>query len=53
MSKYTKKDYISVGDTIKKLPKKRRETEYKKWNRIFKSDNPFYDSKRFKKHIGL
>jgi len=53
MAKYTKKYYVLIGNTIKKLPKKERMKEYRKWNAIFKADNPLYDSKRFKKHIGL
>jgi len=50
---FKKKDYIKIGDSLKKLPIIKRTTEYRKWNSIFKVDNPRYDSKRFKKHIGL
>ena len=53
MTKYTKRHYIDIGNLIKKLPKSKRGTEYKKWDKTFKSDNPRYDSQRFKKHIGL
>jgi hypothetical protein len=53
MVKFTRQHYITIGNTIKKLPKKKRETEYRKWNKIFKKDNPKYDSAKFKKYIGL
>lgn len=46
MSTYSRRHYVDIGNTLKKLPKKKRQSEYKK-------DNPRYDSKRFKKHIGL
>lgn len=52
-SKFTKKDYMMIGDTIKNLPKKQKEKEYQKWNRIFKKDNPRYKPKIFKSYIGL
>lgn len=53
MGKYTRRHYIDIGNTLKKLPKKKRLTEYYKWNKIFKADNSRYDSKRFKEYIGL
>tara|TARA_Y100000310_G_scaffold324852_1_gene387275 strand:+ start:3491 stop:3652 length:162 start_codon:yes stop_codon:yes gene_type:complete len=53
MPTYTRKHYVDIGNTIKKLPKKARTAEYNKWNRKFKKDNPRYDSKRFKKHVGV
>lgn len=51
--KYSRKNYIGIGDTIKKLPMKKRMTEYKKWNKVFKADNPRYKQKVFKKYVGL
>jgi hypothetical protein len=53
MPRYTKKHYVQIGNTLRKLPKKVREVEYRKWNRIFKADNPKYDSKKFKKYVYL
>ena len=50
---YTRRHYIAIGKTIKKLPKKKRQTEYRSWNKTFKKDNPRYDSNRFKKFVGL
>lgn len=52
-SKFTRQNYIEIGNTLKKLPEKKRITEYIKYNKIFKADNPLYDSKRFKKYIKL
>jgi hypothetical protein len=53
MPKYTRQHYIAISNTIKKLPRKEREREYRKWNRIFKADNPRYNSKMFKEFVGL
>ena len=53
MVKYTRRHYVDIGNLIKKLPKSKRKTEFNKYNKLFKKDNPRYDSKRFKKHIGL
>lgn len=53
MVKYTRRHYLEIGGLIKKLPKKQRKTEFNKWNKIFKRDNPRYDSNRFKKYLGL
>lgn len=51
--KFSRKTYIEIGNVIKELSKKKRMIEYRKWDKIFKADNPRYDSKRFKEHIGL
>lgn len=53
MVRYTKRHYIDIGNTIKNIPKVKRKSEFTKWNKIFKKDNPLYDSKKFKKYIGL
>lgn len=53
MSKYSRRDYLLIGNTIKKLSKTKRETEYRKWNKVFREDNPLYDSKRFKEYINI
>ena len=53
MVKYTRHHYVEIGNTLKSIPKTKRKTEYTKWNKIFKQDNPRYDSGKFKKHIGL
>jgi len=53
MVKYTRRHYLDIGNTIKSIPKTKRKTEFVKWNKIFKADNPLYDSKKFKKFIGL
>ena len=53
MVMYTRRHYIQIGNTIKKLPRTKRVVEYRKWSGIFKKDNPRYDSARFKAHIGL
>lgn len=50
---YSRRHYVQIGNTLKKLPKKKRMSEYRKWNAIFKKDNPRYDSRRFKSYIGL
>jgi len=53
MTKYTRQHYIQIGDTLKHLPKAKRKEEYKKWDKIFKQDNPRYSSARFRQYIGL
>ena len=53
MPKFTRRHYLQIGKTLKKLPKKKRLTEFYKWSKIFKKDNRLYDSKKFKKYIGL
>ena len=53
MPKFTRQHYIEIGKTIKKLAKKKRVSEYRKWNRIFEKDNPLYDSCKFKAFVGL
>lgn len=52
-TKYQRKHYLDIGRLIKKLPKKQRKTEFNRWNKVFKKDNPRYDSKKFKKFVGL
>jgi len=53
MVKFTRQHYIAIGDTVKKLPQKAKQKEFDRWDKIFKADNPRYDSYRFAKHIGL
>ena len=53
MTKYTRRHYVDIGNLIKKVPKSKRKTEFTKWNKVFKKDNPRYDSKKFKKFVGL
>ena len=53
MVKFTRQHYIEIGNLIKKLPKSKRVTEYNKWNKVFKRDNPRYDSCKFKAFVGL
>jgi len=53
MPKFTKRHYIEIGKTIKKLPKRKRAAEYRKWDGIFKRDNPRYDGCKFKEFVGL
>ena len=45
--------YTQVGDLIKQMPKDKRKKEFEKWNKIFKAENPKYDSNRLAKMIGL
>lgn len=51
--KYSRKDYVEIGNFIKMMAKKDKLKQYRRWDKIFKADNPRYDSKRFKEHIGL
>lgn len=53
MTTFTRKHYIEIGNTLKKLPSSKKRSEYLRWNKIFKKDNPRYDSKQFKSYIGL
>lgn len=52
-SKYSKKDYIIIASTLKGLPLEKRKKEFRKYNKLFKSDNPRYDSKKFKQACDL
>ena len=59
------KHYVAIGESVrvgadmmiqakaKRLSKKKLQKEFERWNKIFKSYNPDYDSNRFAKHIGL
>jgi|TARA_R100000963_G_C4552696_1_gene44970 hypothetical protein len=49
----TRQHYQMVGDSIKKMPKNKRQKEFEKWDALFSRDNPSYDSYRLAKSIGL
>lgn len=51
MTKYTRRHYLEIGAMIKELPSPTKERAIEKWDGIFKSDNPRYDSEHFKAYV--
>ena len=44
---------LPIVTTVKKLSQKAKQKEFDRWDKIFKQENPRYNSSSFAKRIGL
>ena len=45
--------YMAISNTVRKLSQKAKQKEFDRWDKIFKQENPRYNSSSFAKRIGL